>query len=169
MISATVVTDGSTTSSINAGAVVGVLAGGAADAALVYFAPKIIPEGSGGNGKGEGGEESDCLKKTTAICVEDCTADWFIFKCQIQTTSSRNQVHSSTTGCVVVPITKTISHDPSKASAKTVTHVENQGDPSAPTPPPLPIDELQAYLAKENFRLGIADLKARASSSKSLQ
>jgi len=49
-----VVTEASTTSNINAGAVVGVLTGGAAVEAALAFAPKIIPEPVQPGGEGEG-------------------------------------------------------------------------------------------------------------------
>lgn len=160
-----VVTEASTTTSINAGAVVGVLLGGAAIGAALAFAPKVIPEpvqpGDGGEG-----ENPRCKKKTAAICTQDCENDWFISKCKIQTTSScKLKSCSTTTGCIVVPSVRTISHNAPKASVAVVS-TDVGPDPTADPVAPNDMAQVQAFLAKEYFRLHIDDTEKPASNIK---
>lgn len=155
-----VITESSVTATVNVGAIVGALAGGAAVAAAAYFAPKYLPELSG---EEEDDEDWKCEKKTVAACTQDCTADWFISSCQVQTTSScAAKACSTVTGCFVLPTISTVSHDIPSALIATVTSDPNDRPTTLPN---WSIDPsvLQAYLGQAYQRLGIGDTNTPAS------
>lgn len=90
---ATVLVEGTSTASVNAGAVIGALAGGAALAALPFAIPKAVPEpvleGDGSDGGSENTQRRPgCETKTAKACTEDCTADWFVSSKKVQTTAT---------------------------------------------------------------------------------
>ena len=88
---ATTLVDGTATTAIGAGAVVGIIAGAAAVAALPLAIPKVLPQPIlEGNSQTPGGEDdpenSECEEKFAKACTEDCSADWFVSSKKVQIT-----------------------------------------------------------------------------------
>lgn len=155
---ATVLVEGTSTASVNAGAVIGALAGGAALAALPFAIPKAVPEpvleGDGSDGGSENTQRRPgCETKTAKACTEDCTADWFVSSKKVQTTATcTTATCTQTTGCIVTDTTKTNSHPVVTPTVTTLTTSSPQGPTTAP---PLDYGGIQVYLGKEYLRLHI--------------
>ncbi|KAL8780909.1 MAG: hypothetical protein Q9213_006249 [Squamulea squamosa] len=132
--SATILVEGTSTTSIDAGAIVGALAGGAAVVALPLAIPKALPEpvleANSQEGGGDNGQDvPKCEQKSAKACTENCSAD------------------------CVVDATSTSSYAISTPSVVTLT---TSSPPKGPaTAAPLDPLVIQAYLGKEYLRLHI--------------
>ena len=158
LTAATTLGAGNATTAVKAGAVVGALAAGSAVAALPLLIPKVIPdvipEGGEGEGEGEDGDE-DCEEDFAKICIDDCTADWFVSNKRVETTSNCAVECAPTIGCSVKDSTHTFFHAITiPSSVQTLTTSAFLGRGSAL---PLLYAPLQAYLAQEYQRLHIDD------------
>ncbi|KAL8895321.1 MAG: hypothetical protein Q9192_003714, partial [Flavoplaca navasiana] len=155
---ATTLVDGTSTTAIDAGAVVGIVAGGAAVAALPLAIPKAVPqpilEGDSPTPGGEDdSENTGCEEKTAKVCTEDCSADWFVSSKKVQTTlKCSTATCADTTGCTVADTTKTNSQTISVGSVVTYTTSTASG---LATAAPLNYAVIQVYLGKEYLRLHI--------------
>lgn len=152
--SATTIVDGTTTSTANAGAIIGVLAAGAVVAALPAAIPKAVPENVIDNPGGNDGN-SNCNTKKASICTDQCTPNWFVSANSVVTTvSCSNQACSTTQGCTVTDSTTTVTA--TRTSHRKTVYPGVEVGPMQPTdPPPFDTTVLQAYLGQEYQRLHI--------------
>ncbi|KAL8995831.1 MAG: hypothetical protein Q9169_004521 [Polycauliona sp. 2 TL-2023] len=153
--------------SIGAGAIVGVLAGGAAVAALPLAIPKALSqpilEGDGPEPGGENNSENEqCEEKIAKVCTEDCSLDWFVSSKKAQITSKCSTATcADTTGCSVADATKTNTQSISVGEVATYT---TSATPGSATAAPLRYVAIQIYLAQEYLRLHIDGNGANANS-----
>ena len=160
LTAATTLVQGTITTSITAGAIVGPLVGGAAAAALPLAIRKVVPElGRGGDvAEGEEGEEDDRAnkKKSANVCTVECTANWVVSTKKVQTTSSCPASSCmKTVGCNFLDATQTNDHATvTPFSVATITTSSMNGQETAP---PLNYGFVQVYLAQEYLRLQIGD------------
>ncbi len=154
---ATTLVEGTSTTTVDTGAIVALLAGGTAAAALPLAIPKAVPQPVPEPPDAEVGEDDGqdpgCEEKTAQACSEQCTADWFISSKKVQTTSQcATATCAETVGCSVADTTKTITQPIPTPSVTTLTTTSSMG---TATPPPLDYIALQVYLGSEYLRLHI--------------
>ncbi|KAL8649955.1 MAG: hypothetical protein Q9226_005352 [Calogaya cf. arnoldii] len=165
---ATILVEGTSTTSVGAGAIVGALVGGAAVAALPLAIPKALPQPILEGDDLEPGREAEadgegCEEKTAKVCTEDCSADWFVSSKKVQTTlKCSTATCAETKGCSVTDTTKTNSQTISVGEVAPYTAAGMS--PVSATIAPLDYVVLHIYLAQEYLRLHIDGKGANANS-----